>query len=224
MTKESMTLRVLFLCLLSLAALPALAASQDTDSQAEAAYQQKNWAEAARLYSILAQKETGKGLYFYRLGVSEQSQGHYEAALEAFTQAKAKGAPAQNVDYNLACVYARMNRHEEAITQLQDAVANGFSQPEQLASDPDLESLRSNPKFPEVVEKAKHNQQPCEYDANNRQFDFWIGDWNVSQTSGGPHVGKSHIEKTIGGCVIWENWTSLRSGYFGKSYNTFNQT
>ena len=218
-----MTLRVSFLCTIVFAVLTAVAATQDADSQAEAAYQQKNWPEAARLYSILTQKEPDKGLYFYRLGVAEQSQGQYEAALGAFNQAKAKGAPAPTVDYNLACVYARMNRHEEAITQLQEAMAKGFSQPDQLATDPDLESLRSDAKFPELVKQAKHNQQPCEYDAESRQFDFWIGDWHVSRTSGGPQVGASHIEKAIGGCVIWENWTSLGTNYFGKSYNTFNQ-
>jgi hypothetical protein len=26
----------------------------------------------------------------------------------------------------------------------------------------------------------------------------------------------------MGGCVIWENWTSLGAPYFGKSYNTWN--
>src|SRR5689334_19529321 len=121
MMNDSMNLCVLFLCVLSFTALAALAAPQDTESQAGAAYQQKNWPEAARLYSVLAQKEPDKGVYSYRLGVAEQSQGHYGAALAAFNQAKAKGAPAQNVDYNLACVYARMNRHEDAIAQLQDA-------------------------------------------------------------------------------------------------------
>ena len=223
MIKESIILRLSFLFIIVLAVLTAVAAPQDTDSQADAAYQQKNWPEAARLYSILAQNENGNGLYFYRLGVAEQSQGHYEAALAAFNQAKSKGTPAQIVDYNLACVYARMNRHEEAITQLQDALAKGFSQPDQLATDPDLESLRSDAKFSQIVQQAKRNQEPCEYNADNRQFDFWIGDWRVSRTSGGPQVGTSHIEKAIGGCVIWENWTSLGSSYFGKSYNAFNQ-
>ena len=36
-------------------------------------------------------------------------------------------------------------------------------------------------------------------------------------------VGRSHIERAIGNCVIWENWSSLgESGYSGKSYNIYN--
>lgn len=216
-----MTLRV-SLFVVMFAALLALAAPKDTDALAEAAYQQKNWPEAARLYAVLTQQQPQNVLNLYRLGVAEQSQGRYEAAAAAFKQARGKGIPAQIIDYNIACAYAGMNHHEEAMAELEDAVAKGYSQPDQLANDADLAGLRSDPKFPAIVEKAKHNQQPCEYDANERQFDFWIGDWRVSPTSGGPQVGSSHVEKAMGGCVIWENWTSL-IGNFGKSYNTFDQ-
>jgi len=55
-----------------------------------------------------------------------------------------------------------------------------------------------------------------------RQFDFWLGDWDVASTASGVARGTSHISREIGGCVIWENWTSSGSGYFGKSYNTYN--
>jgi len=54
------------------------------------------------------------------------------------------------------------------------------------------------------------------------QFDFWIGDWDVTGALKGVPAGTSHISKEMGGCVIWENWTSKGSGYFGKSYNTYN--
>jgi len=54
------------------------------------------------------------------------------------------------------------------------------------------------------------------------QFDFWVGDWDVTGALKGVPAGTSHISKEMGGCVIWENWTSKGSGYFGKSYNTYN--
>ncbi len=55
-----------------------------------------------------------------------------------------------------------------------------------------------------------------------RQFDFWVGDWDASSTADGILRGTSHISKEMGGCVIWENWTSTGSPFFGKSYNTYN--
>jgi len=68
---------------------------------------------------------------------------------------------------------------------------------------------------------APPNPEPCkapEFD----QFDFWIGDWDVTSTQDGVERGTSHISQEMSGCVIWENWTSKGSGYFGKSYNTYN--
>lgn len=55
-----------------------------------------------------------------------------------------------------------------------------------------------------------------------RQFDFWLGDWDVSSAADGIHRGSSHVSREMGGCVIWENWTSAKGPYFGKSYNTWN--
>jgi len=33
-----------------------------------------------------------------------------------------------------------------------------------------------------LLEKAKFNQSPCTFTPENRQFGFWIGDWNVVTT------------------------------------------
>jgi hypothetical protein len=55
----------------------------------------------------------------------------------------------------------------------------------------------------------------------HRQFDFWIGDWDV--TSGGKRAGQSHVEKILGGCVIFENWTGA-GGSEGKSFNLYDAT
>jgi len=54
-----------------------------------------------------------------------------------------------------------------------------------------------------------------------RQFDFWLGDWNVPAPKGQPD-GHSHIETILAGCVISENWRG-GSGFEGKSYNIYNR-
>jgi len=92
-----------------------------------------------------------------------------------------------------------------------------------MRSDPDLVRLRSDARFPPLLAQAERNQAPCDYRSESRQFDFWLGDWNVVTTRELTPAGRSHIERTIGNCVIWENWTSLgQSGYSGKSYNIYN--
>jgi tetratricopeptide (TPR) repeat protein len=202
----------------------ALLAQQAIDvvSAADAAYKSKNWSEAERLYQQLTQSEPAVTRYWYRLGVSAQGQGDHQKALDSFERTRGKGIPASLLDYNLAAVRASMGDSEKAFTALRASVRAGFAQPDQMISDTDLQSLRNDSRFATLVEQAKHNQVPCNYTAENRQFDFWVGEWNVIPTSGGPPQGSSRIEKELGNCVIWENWTSLGGSYAGKSYNAYN--
>jgi len=48
-----------------------------------------------------------------------------------------------------------------------------------------------------------------------RQFDFWLGDWNVA-TADGKLVGHDHVEKAYGSCVLQEHWTSVDGGTGGS--------
>jgi len=52
-------------------------------------------------------------------------------------------------------------------------------------------------------------------DLSYRQFDFMLGDWNVATTEG-KLVGRDHIEKTYGACVVQEHWTSVDGGTGGS--------
>jgi len=191
---------------------------------ADRAYQSKEWAKAEPLYAELVQAQPDNARNWYRYGVCVQANGKHQAALDALQKAKDKGAPVSNVEYTLAAVYASMGQSAQAWQQLEDAIKQGYGQPDQMSSDPDLGSIRSDARFAALLEKAKHNQSPCTYTPENWQFDFWIGDWDVVTTKDSSPAGISHIERVIGDCVIWENWTSLSSGYAGKSYNTYNSS
>lgn len=52
------------------------------------------------------------------------------------------------------------------------------------------------------------------------EFDFWLGDWEVFHADGRT-AGTSHVEKILGGCVVFENWQSATSSFAGKSFNTY---
>ncbi|UCD24243.1 MAG: hypothetical protein JSW51_14670 [Gemmatimonadota bacterium] len=53
-----------------------------------------------------------------------------------------------------------------------------------------------------------------------RQFDFWIGEWDVTNPQGQP-AGNSVITKTLDGCVIHEAWQSASSPFAGYSHNIY---
>lgn len=57
--------------------------------------------------------------------------------------------------------------------------------------------------------------------AEYRQFDFWIGDWDVF-TPDGQQVGTNRITIILGTCVLLENWTG-KSGLEGWSFNTYDR-
>jgi hypothetical protein len=53
-----------------------------------------------------------------------------------------------------------------------------------------------------------------------RQFDFWVGEWTVTNPTG-KHAGNSRIESVAGGAGVLENWTGA-AGYTGRSLNAWN--
>jgi hypothetical protein len=60
--------------------------------------------------------------------------------------------------------------------------------------------------------------RPCT-SPEHHQFDFWIGDWNVSLPTGKP-AGRNRITQLLGGCALREEWTGA-SGSRGTSLNTY---
>lgn len=65
-------------------------------------------------------------------------------------------------------------------------------------------------------------QKPCACCATEfRQFDFWIGQWTVTQPDGKP-AGVNQITVIQDSCVVVENWTSAAGSFSGTSYNFYN--
>lgn len=51
-----------------------------------------------------------------------------------------------------------------------------------------------------------------------RQFDYWIGDWEVTDSAGRVVMGTSSVTLEEQGCVIHEHWAGSRGGT-GQSFN-----
>lgn len=54
-----------------------------------------------------------------------------------------------------------------------------------------------------------------------RQFDFWVGRWDVYPTGQEKLVAHSLIERLYGGCAIRENWMPLKAGGDGGSLSNY---
>lgn len=53
----------------------------------------------------------------------------------------------------------------------------------------------------------------------HRQFDFWVGRWDVYPTGSDKQVARSLIERLYAGCAIRENWMPLSGGGGGSLSN-----
>ncbi len=59
---------------------------------------------------------------------------------------------------------------------------------------------------------------PCTA-APYRQFDFWLGEWEVTDSAGKP-AGRNRIVSVFNGCALQENWESVQGGK-GTSLNVY---
>jgi tetratricopeptide (TPR) repeat protein len=209
-----------FLVSVPLAALGATGASP-TWEQAGAVYQKGDWKAAAEAYGAITKREPGNGRAWYRLGVSYAKLGRPKEALPAYLKAETIG---QNptVRYSLACAYANLADTTQAYAWLEKAIAGGFRSPETMKSDSDLEALRSSSHFQSLLERAEWNKQPCAHAAENRQFDFWLGEWEVRSPEGAM-AGRNSITRENGDCWIHEHWAGAMAGT-GESVNFYNAT
>ena len=64
-------------------------------------------------------------------------------------------------------------------------------------------------------------QSPCKTDPNYRQFDFWVGNWEVRDPSGSRVLGSNRVTLEQDGCLIIEHWASARGGQTGTSFNYY---
>jgi hypothetical protein len=61
-------------------------------------------------------------------------------------------------------------------------------------------------------------ERPCR-DSGYRQFDFWLGEWEV-RSPAGELAGHNTISATMGGCGLREEWRGAR-GLLGTSLSTW---
>ena len=62
---------------------------------------------------------------------------------------------------------------------------------------------------------------PCKTDPAFRAFDFWVGDWKVSDRASGKYAGDNSISEIEGQCALMEDWQG-QGGSTGKSVNYYN--
>jgi hypothetical protein len=108
----------------------------------------KKFLEATELDPTRPEAFNGIGVTYYGRNDFEEALGWYKKALEVDPNFG-------DAYYNMACIYALLKKNALAFRYLHIAVLNGFVQPEVMEGDPDLNNLRQEPKYQEILRSMR---------------------------------------------------------------------
>ena len=210
--------------LLSLVPLGSVKAQSELQGAAADAWNKRDWTRAADAYASLVKADTTIALPHLRLGVALTALGRYDEAKKAIVSAERRGAPVPQVAFRMALVEAGAGRLDSAFAQLKRATSAGLPLiPVPADSFAVMQKLRSDSRFATFLTDIDRNARPCMYDDKHKEFDFWVGSWDVrprGQPANPP--ARNEITKIDDGCVVHESWTAPAS--VGQSFNIYDRT
>jgi tetratricopeptide (TPR) repeat protein len=187
---------------------------------ADSFYFAGDWSNAAKMYKQLLKDTSTNSMEWQRLGFSYLNIGKPDDALLNFEKAEKNNPPAPMQPFlysRMARAYGAKNDYEKALGYLEKAVAAGYFNLKELDTSKEYAALQNDVKFKELRNKVYNALYPCVNNERAREFDFWIGEWDVYVTGTKNYAGHSLIQMISGGCAILENWDSPNSS--GKSIN-----
>jgi len=116
----------------------------------------------------------------------------------------------------VARAHAAQGHGDQAFAWLDKALEARFAGENLLDGDTHLARLHTDPRWSAFTDKVRRNARPCAYIAEFRQWDFWVGRWQLESATG-QLAGINHIQLQANGCYLLENWASARGGFNGQS-------
>jgi hypothetical protein len=178
---------------------------------------QFRWRDAAKAFRDITGKDPKNGAAWENLGESLLQQHQQPAAIEAFGHAVQAGFRPVLNQVNIARAYADAREGAKALAALQQVVdsGNGGRMRPIILGASEFSALSHDRDFETLLEKTR----PCT-SAEYRQFDFWVGDWNVQMPNGQP-AGHNLVTLEQDGCLLIEHWKSAAGGQTGTSFNYY---
>jgi pimeloyl-ACP methyl ester carboxylesterase len=178
---------------------------------------EKKYKEAAVSLTQFLNSKPKSARGWYLLASARHKQSDFKGAVDALKKNLAINKNWRGM-YNLAAAYSRLGERQLAFEWLEKALNNGAAFAVNIDSDEDFADIRNDARYKRMIEIIDKRKNPCMYSEKARQFDFWIGDWDVFVN--GRKVGENLIERETNGCTLIENWKN-NSGGTGKSINAY---
>jgi len=172
------------------------------------------------MYGMVVKDTTKNPGAWTRYGLANLNLKNYNEAIPLLEKALSRKPPVpvrMNTFAGLARANAAINNKTKALIFLDSAARVGYVNISLIDTHDDFKSIREDQKFKEIRQRIFLKLNPCMTNAKAREFDFWIGDWDVYVTGTKNIAGHNKIELSSGGCALLENWNSNASS--GKSLN-----
>ncbi|HEY6049718.1 MAG TPA: M56 family metallopeptidase, partial [Thermoanaerobaculia bacterium] len=117
-------------------------------------------AGAAKRYERLTARPAADGGAFYDSGRELLKTGEYALSAKAFERSAALGNRPGTSYYNAACALSLGGQTAQAIEDLRKALDNGFDEAKLMRTDDDLDAVRSDPRFKELLTLAEDLKMP----------------------------------------------------------------
>ena len=183
------------------------------------AFEEGRWEDVITEYRAILAEYPEDRLSWLRIAQAERELGRHETALETLDLALVANAPEGMVELERARNLLALGRRNDALGALEAADHVGLRALELLDSAADLDPLRDERRFRQVHANVRARVYPCEAIPEARQFDFWVGEWEVRGTDG-TLVGHNTITRADGGCAIMEHWRGAGGGA-GRSMSLY---
>ena len=146
---------------------------------------------------------------------SKLAAGEAAGALHAVRKAMEGGLPRPVTLVPEIRALVALGRDDEAAALLGSLPGTAGGVVAAIRSDAALAGFRER----RDVHAALERLTPCNT-PKHREFDFWVGEWTVTDASGTRPLGTSRVVRRHGGCALVEEWTAA-SGQTGSSLNLF---
>jgi len=178
-------------------------------------FAENRWEEASAAYAALLREDNTNASNWFNLARTQQELEKFSASRTSYESAlKAGYQPEARARFFLARVFMSLDESDQALNQLEEIARTGGPNYRAVQNTPEFEPIANDPRFMEVIEALK----PCTGD-EYRQFDFWLGHWDVTPAGSAQPNAENRISSIQDGCVVLEQYTA---GYFtGTSLNFY---
>jgi len=155
----------------SLRSDPRYAQYRQKARDAKGSASRKETERAVAKYDRLAETDPKNGQAWYKAGYQLYQAGEHDRAAKAFQRSAELGHSEGASLYNAACMLSLKGDRRGAIDHLERAILAGFGSASKLREDDDLDAIRSEPRYRELVKLAG------DLDLPDLQQWNWVDKW-----------------------------------------------